>query len=173
MAAYYSEGKIKKKKKKNTSKVKLSFAAEDEEEEEENDDKEFIKKPKFGKDPNVNTSFLPDREREELERIEREELRKQWLKRQEEIKGERRYPQSSDVHNLVVLISMLSEIDEDIEITYSYWDGSGHRKTVEVCRNLTACFRWFKEMILTRRPITVQEGGYYLALLRPLSTTDS
>ncbi|KAI8580963.1 hypothetical protein K450DRAFT_235470 [Umbelopsis ramanniana AG] len=42
-----------------------------------------------------------------MERIEREELRKQWLKRQEEIK------------------------DEDIEITYSYWDGSGHRKTVE------------------------------------------
>ncbi|CAO3660183.1 unnamed protein product [Umbelopsis ramanniana] len=105
--ATIGEGKIKKKKKKNTSKVKLSFAAEDEEEEEENDDKEIIKKPKFGKDPNVNTSFLPDREREELERIEREELRKQWLKRQEEIK------------------------DEDIEITYSYWDGSGHRKTVE------------------------------------------
>lgn len=40
------------------------------------------------KDPTVDTSFLPDREREERERLEREELRQQWLKRQEEIKSE-------------------------------------------------------------------------------------
>ncbi|GJJ12613.1 hypothetical protein Clacol_006856 [Clathrus columnatus] len=50
-----------------------------------------------------------DREREEQERREREELRKEWLQRQEEIKN------------------------EEIEITYSYWDGSGHRKSV-VCK---------------------------------------
>ncbi|KAH8548556.1 FAM50A protein [Umbelopsis sp. PMI_123] len=107
--ASLGEEKTKKKKKKNQSKVKLSFAADDDEEQEEqeNDDKAVVKKPKFGKDPNVNTSFLPDREREEMERIQREELRQEWLKRQEEIK------------------------DEVIEITYSYWDGSGHRKTVE------------------------------------------
>ena len=54
------------------------------------------------------TSFLPDREREEAERREREELRQEWLKRQEELKK------------------------EEIEITYSYWDGSGHRKSVSV-----------------------------------------
>jgi protein FAM50 len=63
---------------------------------------------KFTKNPHVDTSFLPDRAREESERLEREELRKQWLVRQEEIKL------------------------EPIEITYSFWDGSGHRKTVEV-----------------------------------------
>lgn len=40
------------------------------------------------KDPTVDTSFLPDREREEMERQQREELRKEWLKRQEEIKSE-------------------------------------------------------------------------------------
>jgi protein FAM50 len=60
------------------------------------------------KNPDVDTSFLPDREREERERTEREELRKEWLAQQERIKA------------------------EVIEITYSYWDGSGHRKTVEV-----------------------------------------
>ncbi|GAB5587624.1 hypothetical protein Unana1_02524 [Umbelopsis nana] len=103
--ALLGEEKAKKKKKKNQSKIKLSFAADDEAEEEE--DKEVVKKPKLGKDPNVDTSFLPDRDREEVERLQREELRQQWLKKQEETK------------------------EEVIEITYSYWDGSGHRKTVE------------------------------------------
>lgn len=65
-------------------------------------------KRKFTKNPNVDTSFLPDREREEKERLERELLRKQWLAEQDRIK------------------------EEVIEITYSFWDGSGHRKTVEV-----------------------------------------
>lgn len=66
------------------------------------------KKPKFGKNPSVDTSFLPDRDREEQERREREELRKEWLRKQEEFKN------------------------EDIEITYSFWDGSGHRKSIVV-----------------------------------------
>lgn len=74
--------------------MKLSFAADDEEHEEENDDKEIVKKPKFGKDPNVDTSFLPDREREEIERLQREELRKQWLKRQEDTKGKLKWRKS-------------------------------------------------------------------------------
>ena len=65
-------------------------------------------KKRFTKNPNVDTSFLPDREREEEERIERELLRKQWLQEQERVKN------------------------EIIEITYSFWDGSGHRKVVEV-----------------------------------------
>ena len=67
------------------------------------------KKTKLGKNPAVDTSFLPDREREEVERKEREDLRQEWLRKQEELKN------------------------EDIEITYSYWDGSGHRKSVMVC----------------------------------------
>lgn len=67
-----------------------------------------LKKSKFGKDPNIDTSFLPDREREEEERRVREELRQEWLTKQKKIK------------------------DETIQITYSYWDGSGHRKEVEV-----------------------------------------
>jgi protein FAM50 len=39
------------------------------------------------KDPTIDTSFLPDREREEKERIEREGLRKEWIIKQEEIKS--------------------------------------------------------------------------------------
>lgn len=71
------------------------------------------KKAKLGKNPAVDTSFLPDRDREEVERKEREELRQEWLRKQEELK------------------------DEDIEVTYSYWDGSGHRKSVMVRRHTT------------------------------------
>lgn len=66
------------------------------------------KRAKLLKNPNIDTTHLPDREREAQEREEREQLRKQWLAEQERIKN------------------------EVIEITYSYWDGSGHRKTVEV-----------------------------------------
>ncbi|KAG0348998.1 hypothetical protein BG004_002856 [Podila humilis] len=76
-------------------------------EQEETRSRPVFKKSKFGKDPNIDTSFLPDREREEEERKFREELRQEWLRKQEEIKK------------------------ETIQITYSYWDGSGHRKEVE------------------------------------------
>lgn len=40
--------------------------------------------------------------------MERDALRREWLRKQEEMK------------------------EEDIEITYSYWDGTGHRKVVTV-----------------------------------------
>lgn len=43
------------------------------------------------KDPTIDTSFLPDREREDMERIEREELRKEWILKQEEIKSKRHH----------------------------------------------------------------------------------
>jgi protein FAM50 len=65
-------------------------------------------KRKLTKNPDVDTSFLPDREREAKEREEREDLRQGWLAKQERVKH------------------------EIIEITYSYWDGSGHRKVVDV-----------------------------------------
>ncbi|RYZ84853.1 MAG: hypothetical protein EOP04_17160 [Proteobacteria bacterium] len=58
--------------------------------------------------PTIDTSFLPDRDREARERLEREHLRKEWLEKQEKTKA------------------------EAIEVTYSYWDGTGHRKMVEV-----------------------------------------
>ncbi|KAJ1800763.1 hypothetical protein LPJ59_000845, partial [Coemansia sp. RSA 2399] len=58
------------------------------------------------KNPAVDTSFLPDKEREEEEARMREELRQKWIQDQEAIK------------------------EEAITITYSFWDGSGHRKQV-------------------------------------------
>ena len=45
------------------------------------------KKSKIGKNPSVDTSFLPDREREEQERREREQLRLEWLRKQDEVKS--------------------------------------------------------------------------------------
>ncbi|KAL5206112.1 hypothetical protein ABZP36_034321 [Zizania latifolia] len=65
---------------------------------------------KIGKDPTVETSFLPDREREAEEQAERERLKKQWLCEQELIKN------------------------EPLTITYSYWDGTGHRRVTQVCK---------------------------------------
>ncbi|KAF7990799.1 hypothetical protein HCN44_000604 [Aphidius gifuensis] len=61
---------------------------------------------KVKKNPDVDTSFLPDREREEEENRLREELRQEWQTRQNALK------------------------EEEIEITFSYWDGSGHRRNV-------------------------------------------
>lgn len=93
------------------------------------DDQSKVKlfKKRFGKNPNVDTSFLPDKERELEEdmlrylishkfsvylfmisynQMFREKLRQEWVERQEKLKN------------------------EDIDITYSYWDGSGHRRTI-------------------------------------------
>lgn len=39
------------------------------------------------KDPTVDTSFLPDKERDEREREERLRLKRQWLETQERIKS--------------------------------------------------------------------------------------
>lgn len=65
----------------------------------------FVRK-KVRKNPDVDTSFLPDREREENENRLREELRQEWVGQQATLK------------------------DQEITITFSYWDGSGHRRSV-------------------------------------------
>jgi protein FAM50 len=109
----------KSKKRKKAAKATLSFAMDDDGVDTDPDalrsstpkddtDEPSAKRNKFRKNPNVDTSFLPDREREEAERKERERLRQEWLRKQEELKA------------------------EEIEITYSFWDGSGHRKSVVV-----------------------------------------
>jgi protein FAM50 len=66
------------------------------------------KRLKLGKDPTVNTSFLPDREREEQERIANEFNRQAWFKKQEEIKA------------------------ESLEIQFAYFDGLSHLGSVSV-----------------------------------------
>uniref|UniRef100_H2SWT9 Family with sequence similarity 50 member A n=1 Tax=Takifugu rubripes TaxID=31033 RepID=H2SWT9_TAKRU len=108
--------KQKEKKRKEEQKRKiacLSFTADGDAEENEEEEDADAKKKKLGKDPDVDTSFLPDRDREEEENRLREELRQEWELKQEKIKG------------------------EEIEITFSYWDGSGHRKTVKMKKGNT------------------------------------
>jgi protein FAM50 len=56
------------------------------------------------KNPYIDTSFLPDKVKEERERNERKLLQQQYLEEQDRIK------------------------EQPIEVTYSYWDGAGHRK---------------------------------------------
>ncbi|KAI0688259.1 XAP5-domain-containing protein [Cytidiella melzeri] len=62
------------------------------------------------------------------ERRDREDLRQEWIRKQEEMK------------------------QEDIEITYSFWDGSGHRKSVtckkgdEISTFLEKCRQQFPEL---------------------------
>lgn len=65
-----------------------------------------VVKKKIFKNPDVDTSFLPDREREEEENRLREQLRQEWVMQQATLK------------------------DQEIPITFSYWDGSGHRRSV-------------------------------------------
>ena len=76
---------------------------------------------KFGKDPSVNTEFLPDRDREEEQRKEEERLKNEWIEEQARIK------------------------DEVIQVTYSYYDGSGHRRTIDVKKGTT--IEKFLEMV--------------------------
>ena len=101
------KAKEKAKKKQNQQIKKLSFGCDDLEEEledEEEEEEEALCKKRFGKNPDVDTSFLPDVERDEEENKLREQLRQEWETRQATLKA------------------------EEIAITYSYWDGSGHRR---------------------------------------------
>ncbi|KAI5661529.1 hypothetical protein M9H77_20852 [Catharanthus roseus] len=81
---------------------------EDEDSETKTKESDRLGQRKFGKDPTVETSFLPDSEREAEEQAERERLRKQWALEQARIKN------------------------EPLQITYSYWDGTGHRRIIQV-----------------------------------------
>uniref|UniRef100_A0A8C8YD09 Family with sequence similarity 50 member A n=1 Tax=Prolemur simus TaxID=1328070 RepID=A0A8C8YD09_PROSS len=106
--------KLREKERKKEAKRKissLSFTLEEEEEGGEEEEEEVAMK--LGKNPDVDTSFLPDRDREEEENRLREELRQEWEAKQEKIKS------------------------EEIEITFSYWDGSGHRRTVKMKKGNT------------------------------------
>lgn len=63
-------------------------------------------KKEIKKNPDVDTSFLPDKEREDYLKAERQRLKEEWIQQQNRVK------------------------EEPIEITYSYWDGSGHRRSI-------------------------------------------
>lgn len=97
------------KKRKEKAEVKLSF----DEEEEGDVEAPVIVKKKLLKDPSVDTSFLPDAERDERDRQERLKLKREWKQEQERIKAEK------------------------INITYSYYDGAGHRRSIVITKGTT------------------------------------
>jgi protein FAM50 len=112
-----AERKARKKRLKEKRKIMstLSFANEEDEggmwQDEQDGEGDAVGTTKLvsRKNPSVNTAFLPDKARDEQAQTERRRLEKEWETRQEQTKQEK------------------------LEITYSYWDGSGHRRVVE-CR---------------------------------------
>jgi len=97
-------------KKKVKQKDPLQKKKEKEEDEDEDEDK---RKNKSLKNPSVETDFLPDKERDLREIEVREKLKQQWLAEQEKIKR------------------------EQLEVVYSWWDGGGHRRKVQVSKGTT------------------------------------
>ncbi|CAB4064564.1 FAM50 [Lepeophtheirus salmonis] len=84
-------------------------------------------KKRLGKDPGVDTSFLPDVDRDEAENKLREELRQKWVEKQKALK------------------------DESINIVYSYWDGWGHRRSLTMKKGKTI-YQFLQKALETLRP---------------------
>ncbi|CAN7995368.1 unnamed protein product [Ixodes hexagonus] len=116
--------------------------ADEQDEEADDEDGEPPAKRKLGKNPDVDTSFLPDRDREEDEKGLREELRMEWVQKQERLKN------------------------EDIEITFSYWDGSGHRRVVRMKKGnsvyqfLQKCMELLRKEFYELRAVTADQLMY-------------
>lgn len=91
----------------------LTFDVDDGEEEEEEDDFRKYKKKKLAKNPDAETFFLKDRERDREDDELRRKLEEDWDAEQATVK------------------------EEQIEVTYSYWDGSGHRRTIKLNKGCT------------------------------------
>lgn len=68
---------------------------------------------KVCKDPSVSTAFLPDRQRDAEIEAEKQRLTEEWLREQENIKN------------------------DFVEVVYSYWDGSGHRRELRIRKGTT------------------------------------
>ncbi|KAJ1725091.1 hypothetical protein LPJ53_000742 [Coemansia erecta] len=98
------EKKGKKKKGKKREAKKLSFGSDSES---DNDDHDGTMAAPVGKNPAVDTSFLPDAQRDQADASQREALRQQWLSAQAQQK------------------------QQPLLITYSYWDGTGHRRQTQ------------------------------------------
>jgi len=134
----------KKRKQKQTKVARLSFAMGGDDEAEDDDDEErssrptedvdavnsssssrssstFFKKRKTLKNPEAETSFLRDPMAEKEQALLRENLKLEWLAEQERVK------------------------EEMLEVTYSYWDGSGHRRVLK-CKKGTTIAK-FVEMV--------------------------
>ncbi len=90
-------------------------------------EQDTLKRKRFGKDPTVDTSFLPDVERDEEENKLREELRQKWAEKQAALKA------------------------EEIDITFSYWDGSGHRRNIKMKKG-NSIYQFLQKSLEDLRP---------------------
>ncbi|KAF7635127.1 UBIQUITIN_CONJUGAT_2 domain-containing protein [Meloidogyne graminicola] len=90
----------------------LSFKNFDDEDEDSEQSVVIVKK-RLGMDPTVDTSFLPDRERDEQIQRERERIGAEWLEMQER------------------------EKNEEIMVAFCYWDGSSHRRDFKTKKGTT------------------------------------
>ncbi len=77
------------------------------------DEQNSISIKKMNKNPNVDTSYLADKERDQRIEDEKNRLNREWQEEQQRVKK------------------------EQLEVTYSYWDGSGHRQTIVVEKGIT------------------------------------
>jgi protein FAM50 len=84
----------------------LSFVVDDGLEE------EVVQKPSkvIKKDPTIDTSFLPDKQRQIDQEDKRKYLENEWKEKQDMIRK------------------------EPLEVVYSFWDGSGHRRTTKILK---------------------------------------
>ncbi|KAK2709019.1 protein FAM50 homolog [Artemia franciscana] len=139
------QDKISQEKQKQKKKIQsLSFNPDEDGDESEEllSESENNKFKKIGKNPDVDTSFLPDRDREEEENRLREELRQEWSAKQESLK------------------------QEPIEITYSYWDGSGHRRVANLKKGnsvyqfLQKCLRELRTDFSELKTVTADQLMY-------------
>lgn len=107
-----AERKERKRKRKEKQKLAatLSFAGEEElDEEDETAKGEGTTSTKISKkDPTIDTSFLPDQQREKDLTQERKRLEHEWKIQQATLR------------------------QTPLTVTYSYWDGSGHRRSVDI-----------------------------------------
>lgn len=71
------------------------------------------KRPRLTKNPDADMKFLPDRERLLEEEAERERWKQEWYNEQERLKNEM------------------------VNVTYSYWDGTGHRRVIRCKKGIT------------------------------------
>lgn len=144
---------------KNKKRVALSFGYSDEEDEDSDNEEDKVdavnssKSNTFEKDIeespkpakiefDIDTSFLPDRERDEVEKKLREKLALEWRERQAKLK------------------------EENIEITFSFWDGSGHRRMVQMKKGhsvyqfLQKCLELLRKEFVELRTVSADQLMY-------------
>jgi protein FAM50 len=132
----------------------LSFSMDDDEEEE---DVPIQIKKKSLKNPSVDTSYLPDAERDRELNDKKEALKLEWLQQQEVIKNEVCNKHCHFSHHSQ---SSLFLIIQKLEVVYSYWDGSGHRKEITVKKGMT--IGKFLEAAKVRRSVANSKPLFFI-----------